>query len=310
MPENYRETSQDWQTEIEELGRADPVIQISRLDKPYRSINDGSSLEELFSGLVGLTLDEDPRELLFNSSSGSAFLVGQLACELFLSRYGMTYLSPEARQLPGRASMDIRSSSALMPEDMLIDSQESTRSTIRSSSVAFESQASSRASTPASTAHSVTTRASATDETGIGGFDLIRALTGSATMPLQRRSKLPSPWTVGEDSPRTVFTVDNNIEVTDGMRRRAKQEAREARKRKRAETFLQLQQENLLSSTQPSFHANFYTQASQPLNDYSSQPRVVPSAAAIAMSQPVAGAFGGRSDFERPKKKPKRKGGF
>lgn len=312
MPANYRETSQEWQIEIEQLGRVDSSLQIFHLDKPRRSLNDAYSLEELFSGLVNLTLGENRPELVSDDNNGTTFLLlGRIACDLFLSQHGMTYLPPEIAEVSTGASMDIRSSPTLMPEDMLIDHQESIRSTIRSSSLAFDSQGSSRASTPASTIQSVATRTEDGDEIGNGGMAIIRALTGSAMMAIPKKTKLPSTWNVGEDVPITIFDVDNNTEVTEGMRRRAKQEAREARKRKRAENFLQLQRENnLLPSTQPLLNMNSYTQASQPFHDFSSQPRVLPSAPAFAMSQPVAGIFGGRSDHDRPKKKPKRKGGF
>lgn len=312
VPEDYKETSREWQAEIDQLQNVDPALQITRLNKSQRTINVGRSLRELFSSLVGLTLGGDHSELESDDSNGLVFVwLCQIACELYLSQYGITYMPLEITEPPIAASIDIRSSPTLMPEDMLVDSQDSIRSTIRSSSLALDSQASSRASTPTSTTFSVATEVKGGNETRSQGIALIRALTGTGIIRSQKSVKLPSPWNVGEDVSNTIFSINTNTEVTEGMRRRAKQEAREARKRKRVETLIQLQREhNILPSTQPASKTSIFAQTSQPMGEFSSQPRVLSSAPPIAMSQPMPGAFGGRSDFERPRKKPKRKGGF
>ncbi|KAK9417884.1 putative RNA polymerase I-specific transcription initiation factor RRN6-like protein [Seiridium unicorne] len=311
MPQDYRELSQDWQAEIEQLRHLDPALHVSSIDGSPRIFDTKQAMEDLFSKLVSLTLRVDPIELEADDSNGFTFLVlGRMSCELFLARNSMAYLPLEVMEPPMPPAADFRSSPLLMPEDMLIDSQGSVRSTTRSSSLALDSQSSSRASTPASMATSVATEVPASHGTQGAGVGLIQALTGSQ-LSLQKRPWLPSAWNLDEDFSQTVFDVEKTTEVTEGERRRAKQEAREARKRKRAETLRQLQREhNLLPSTQPVSRTGFYTQVSQPMSDFPSQSRVLSSAPPIAMSQPVAGMFGGRSDFDRPKKKPKRKGGF
>lgn len=320
VPHDITETSEEWHTEIEQLRHADPGLTIMSLVKPKSSFSDLNSLEDLFRGLSLFQENESGEEI-----PGNLTLLAsrRIACELYLSRFGMTYVPPEISEPPATASLDIRSSPPVMPEDMLIDSQESNRhstpqeinrhSTI-SPSVQLDSQWS-RASTPASTATSV-----ATTPTGAGegaedrSLSMLRALTNSGKQPAVR--KQPDPlqwWNEGEDPSQYVFSIDKNDEITPGMRRRAKQEAREARKRKRNETLLQLQREHLsAAASQPAFETRFHTQTSQPTSvDFSSQSRITSSAPPIiTMSQPVAGMFGGRSDGERPKKKAKRKTGF
>ncbi|KAH8197629.1 hypothetical protein TruAng_008213 [Truncatella angustata] len=310
MPEDYRETCREWQAEIDELRHADPALQITGLGHPQRTMRNGLSIEDLLSDLVSLTLGPDDSQLADDRTNDFVFLVlCRIACEIFLSQHGMTYLPTEIIKPTRMPATDTRSSLPPLPEYLLMETQESVRSTIRSSSLApssvINSQASSRASTPASTALST-----ATEIPEHPDFPLLKALTGCEGLPAQE--KLPAPWNLDEDSSRTVFNVDNNTEVTEGMRRRAKQEAREIRKRKRAENLFKLQVEhNMLPSTQPALRTSFYAQSTQPINGLFSQPRVQSSAPAIVMSQPVAGAFGGRSDLERPKKKIKRrKGGF
>ncbi|ETS78769.1 hypothetical protein PFICI_08622 [Pestalotiopsis fici W106-1] len=307
VPEDYKEASREWEAEIDQFRQVDPSLQISLLDRPLRFFSSDRTLEELFCTLVRITLGADPLELASDDTNGLNFIVlCRIACELYLARTGMTYLEPDILEPIKSQTADIRSSPPLMSDNTLVDGQDNYSSAFRSSSFAPGSQASSRASTPTSIIGSTVTETARTGNEGIG---LIRALTNSGDVGTQRL-RLPTPWDVGGDPSSTFFNVDNNTEITEGMRRRAKQEAREARKRKRAETLFRLQEEhNLLPSTQPVTRTGFSTQVSQPMTDFSSQPRFLSSTPAVAMSQPTAGAFGGRS-MERPKKKPKRKGGF
>lgn len=308
VPEDFREVSVEWAAEIDQFRQVDPGLQISLLDKPKHLFGTERTLEELFFTLVRITLEADLMDPESDDINGLDFVVlCRIACELYLARTGMTYLDPEMTEATGTQNADIRSSPPSMPEHMLSDSQDTLRSTIRSSSFAASSQPSSRASTPASTIGSTATEIA---KTGTSGISLIQALTNSGNVESQKKLRLPTPWDVSGGPSSTFFNVDYNNEVTEGMKRRAKQEAREVRKRKRVETLLRLQEEhNLLPSTQPAARTGFSTQISQPMSDFSSQPRFVSSAPGVAMSQPTAGAFGGRS-MERPKKKPKRKGGF
>ncbi|KAF3011490.1 hypothetical protein E8E14_007125 [Neopestalotiopsis sp. 37M] len=307
VPEDYREASREWEAEIEQFRQVDPGLQISLLDRPPRFFGNDRTLEDLFQTLVRITLGADPLELASDDTNGLDFVVlCRTACELYLARTGMVYLEPSIREPMRSQTTDIRSSPPFMSDNTLVESQDNYGSTFRSSSFAPGSQASSRASTPTSTIGSTATE---TARSANEGISLIRALTNSGDVGT-RKLRLPTSWDVGGDASNTFFSVDNNTEITEAMRRRAKQDAREARKRKRAETLFRLQEEhNLLPSTQPVTRTVFSTQVSQPMTDFSSQPRFLSSTPAVAMSQPTAGAFGGRS-MERPKKKPKRKGGF
>ncbi|KAI1869339.1 uncharacterized protein JN550_005969 [Neoarthrinium moseri] len=309
-PRDMNETSQDWHSEIEQLRHVDPALTIVSLSTVSSTLDTANYIEDLYTSLSGSMLGTSHAETDYTGMSRYTGLgMRQIACELYLSRIGIAYIPLELYETPGADSLDIRSSPTIMPEDMLQASQESNRSSALSPNVYVDSQASSRASTPASTVPSVAAKSEPENDSEDKSIALLRALTGSGKSIA--RLNLPSKWNVGEDISRHAWSIDQNTEITPGMQRRAKQEARQARKRKRAETLLRLQQEHSLApSTQPVSDTRFYTQTSQPMNDFSSQTRIMSSAPPVTMSQPVPGIFSSRPNLERPKKKPKRKGGF
>lgn len=311
-PVDYRETSQDWQTEIDQMRQVDPDLRISSVNNPQHILGSELTLETILFSLLRVSSGTNLPEVHFQYDDRDSFLVVcRIACEQFLSRTCMAYVPRGINQHLRASPIHNSSSSTAIPEDMLTGTQDSAQSTMRSSSPRLDAPTSSYASTPASTAASGATQIKTESTKDRPNTSLLQTVAGCSSPRAQMKIQYPSPWIVGGDPSETAFSVNINTEVTEGMRRRAKQEAREVRKRKRAETLLQLQREhNLLPATQPMPNMNFYTQGSQPATEFSSQPRVFSSAPPIAMSQPVAGAFGGRSDFERPKKKPKRKGGF
>jgi RNA polymerase I-specific transcription initiation factor RRN6 len=312
IPGDIHETSEEWHTEIEQLSHVDPAVEIMSLIEPNNKLLSSPSLQELFFGLGAVIIGGHQNDFYFDSEA-IHLVMRQIAGELYLSRFGIAYLPANITERHPPASSDALSSTQFA-DDMLIDGQESHRSTVLSpslpTSMFLDSQASSRASTPASTAPSVLAKSDNGDGTEDWSMALVRTLTGSGKI-LLTSSEVLSMWREGEDPANHIFTVDKDTEITPGMRKRAKQEARDARKRKRTETLLQLQREhNLIPLTQPAPETRFSTQATQPLNEFS-QARPIPSSSAmVTMSQPVSGAFGGRSGFERPKKKAKRKGGF
>lgn len=159
---------------------------------------------------------------------------------------------------------------------------------------------------------------------------LLRSYTDSGRFvpKPQRPSELLDQWRLGTDPNAYVFDLDKEKEVTPGMQRKARRLARENRKRRRAETLgLQLagsvsvsREPSLMPmpmpmpSTQPAPETT--TRFSQPRTQqpvataaaYSQQqfaPMPMLHSDPMTMSQPVPGPFA-----QRPKKRPKRKGGF
>lgn len=148
---------------------------------------------------------------------------------------------------------------------------------------------------------------------------LLRSYTGSSGRFVPRRPNLEllDQWRLGSDPNDYVFDLDKEKEVTPGMQRKARRLARESRKRRRAETLLQLasREPSQLpppSATQPAPETTrFSQQRAQPVAAYSQHQHQHQQHAPVlhsdptTMSQPVPGPFA-----QRPKKRPKRKGGF
>ncbi|KAI0124907.1 RNA polymerase I-specific transcription-initiation factor-domain-containing protein [Xylariales sp. AK1849] len=305
IPRVIDEISEEWHDELEQLERVDSTLGVRSLVKLRSTSPNRKFLHDLFTGLLELTPGAPDISYEFTNLA-----VRRIACELYLSGFGIMYLPPGLSEPQPAVSRDTHPPTHVT-DDMLIDSQESDKSTVLSPNIPHDSQASSRASTPASSAPSVPAKPEGGEDTEDRSGARLRVFTGYGTPIPQKTPNLLSMWSEGADPASYSFSINNNTEITPGMQRRAKQEAREARKRKRAETLLQLQQEhNIVPSTQPVLDNRSFSQASQPLNDFSSQIPAISSASAITMSQPVAGAFGGRTDSGRSKKKSKRKGGF
>ncbi|KAI0186590.1 RNA polymerase I-specific transcription initiation factor RRN6-like protein [Xylaria flabelliformis] len=132
---------------------------------------------------------------------------------------------------------------------------------------------------------------------------LFRTYTGSGKFVPEKKFELLDKWQLGAAVSDYTFDLDRSTDVDAGKLRRAKQLARENRKRRRTATLLQLSQEPELPATQPLPETGMFS--SQP-SGMSSPRKILFSDPIHAMSQPSIGPFG-----RRPNKKiKKRKGGF
>ncbi|KAK8134699.1 hypothetical protein PG984_006711 [Apiospora sp. TS-2023a] len=301
LPADLEDASKEWQAEIEGLKVAHPGLQVASMGRPRQAARPEQerSLLDISSELSSFVEGRNPYSI---EHGMTPILLRSMACDSYLSLFGMMFQDVAAFEVPEPASQDIRSSPAL------------------GESLALSSQMSSRSATPMSSAP-----VEQAQSESVGGEDraiaLIRAYTGSGKTTLPKPSQRTSTWVVGSDPAGHVWSVDINTEVTEGMLRRVKQQNKLATKRKRGEALLRLEWEaeqerkrkaKSFRSTQPVPDTTkfFSSQASQPLQEPSLPPNALIRPSAISMSQPVPGAFGGRSGSERPKKKMKRKGGF
>ncbi|KAI1495566.1 RNA polymerase I-specific transcription initiation factor RRN6-like protein [Biscogniauxia marginata] len=297
--DDFPSTMVEWKAEIELLQKLDPSIEVLSLNYPRASLVplDASSLQEIYSKLLGLS------PLLVSSDEGDgpepdqrSMMFRQIACDLCLSTYAVSRRKPDINE-PQQSPFPSTIHKVDSLDDMLIDTQPESHaaSSVRSQSQA--SVASSQMSRPAS----------AQEEDP--AMTLLRSYTGTGKFVPRRELLLLDKWQQGADPTGYVFDLDKTTETTPGMLRRAKQLARESRKRRRAESLLQISRQPDLPSTQPVPNTHFFSsQVSQPVGRFS-QSQHIHSDPPHTMSQPTGGPFGQR--FERPKKKAKkRKGGF
>ncbi|KAK8025149.1 hypothetical protein PG990_002972 [Apiospora arundinis] len=318
FPSDLEEASRDWEAEIEGLKRTNPGLQITNIAQPSQAARPEQerSLLDISSELTSFVEGRNPYSI---EHGMTPILLRSMACESFLSLFGMMFRDSVAFEVsePASQSQDIRSSPAV-GDSMVFDSQMSSRS-----GMLLDSQMSSRSATPMSSAPVEQVEA----ET-VSGEDramaLVRAYTGSGKRTLPKPAQRTSTWVVGHNPTDHVWSVDINTEVTEGMVRRAKQQTKQATKRKRGEALLRLEWEaeqerkrkaRSFRSTQPvpdatKFFSSQASQVSQPLQESLQPPNATVRPSAVSMSQPLPGAFGARSGSDRPKKKPKRKGGF
>ncbi|KAI1083788.1 RNA polymerase I-specific transcription initiation factor RRN6-like protein [Whalleya microplaca] len=287
LPDDMSLASVEWGAEIDRLQHVDPDTRVLDLNQLQRHLTPlvTSSLQELYSSLLDMTAG-----IAYDSIGDDWTQVVRLAvfrkiaCDLYLSNFGI--VQHKAGFNEPQQSMD----------NMLIDSQQESRA----SSPISQSQESTTGSTTSKT------EAPYEDPT----MTLLRTYTGTGKYVPNKRLELLDKWELGANPTDYVFDLDRSKEETPGMQRRARQLARESRKRRRAETLLQnlKDREPTLPSTQPAPDKRFFpNQSSQPTGEYSQSQLM--SDPLYTMSQPVAGTFGRRDD--RPKKKvKKRKGGF
>ncbi|KAI0878491.1 RNA polymerase I-specific transcription initiation factor RRN6-like protein [Hypoxylon argillaceum] len=269
----------EWETEIGGLNEIHSSVIVYTLGLPrsrlYFSIP--TSLKEAYRGLFEISNSS----LHHGDSEGAnegrmAAISQQIAYDLYLSFYGISY-----------NNLGISQSQAAAVEDMPPDSQAET---LPSSPLRFESPA----STPRSSQWSNSEAAEDEDP----AMSLLRAYTGTGQFVAEKKFELLDKWRLGAEPSEYIFDLDRSDDAAASKSRKAKQLAREDRKRRRAQTLLQLSQEPELPATQPAPDTSFF----------SSQPRfmssqVIHSDPLHMMSQPSAGPFG-----RRPTKK--RKGGF
>ncbi|KAK8086326.1 hypothetical protein PG994_001300 [Apiospora phragmitis] len=300
LPADLEDASREWQAEIEGLSGTDPGLQVTSIARPRKAATQeqNRSLLDIFSELSSFVEGRNP----YSIEHGMTPIVMRImACESFLSLFGMMFRDIAAFEVSEPASQDIRSSPA--PGESMI----------------LSSQMSSRSATPMSSAPAEQVQSESVDGED-RAMALIRAYTGSGKTTPPKPAQRTSTWVVGNNPTDHVWSVDINTEVTEGMMRRARQQNKQATKRKRGEALLRLEWEaeqerkrkaKSFRSTQPVPETKFFSsQASQPLQEFSLPPNAVVRPSAVSMSQPLPGAFGGRSGNDRPKKKQKRKGGF
>ncbi|KAI1269894.1 hypothetical protein F5Y18DRAFT_371902 [Xylariaceae sp. FL1019] len=280
--------SLDWSNEIERLDHTHPDITIVTFDLLRYSLGlppDASFQEasNVLLDIIGSQLGAD--EVDDASEQHRAMIFGQIRYDLFLSLFGLGYRRPEITEseLPSTANSRQHS---VASETMTIDSQTETlpSSPVRS--------------------HSSGTSSQRSNSEPVEGEDpamtLLRSYTGTGKFVPRKEFELLDKWQLGAPPSAYVFDIDRETDGGPMARTRAKNLAKQDRKRRRAETLLNLGREPQLPNTQPLPETRFF----------SSQPRAIESQLQSdpvqAMSQPIAGAFG-----VRPKKKvKKRKGGF
>lgn len=276
----------EWGDEIGELNNIHSGVAVYSLDllRSRLCFSPSTSMQEAYSLLLEIT-----KSSLHHGDSDDAnerrvaAISEQIAYDLHLSLYGIGYRNVSSNQ-----------SEAIVEDDALLDSQAET---LPSSPPRPES--------PSSTAWSQ--RSNRTDsEAAVNGdpaMALLRAYTGTGKFVLEKNFELLDKWKLGVEPSNYVFDLDRSGDADAGHSRKAKKLARDDRKRRRAQTLLQLSQEPELPATQPAPDTSFFS--SQP-RAMSLQRQVLLSDPLHMMSQPSAGPFG-----RRPNKKLKRrKGGF
>ncbi|KAI2631885.1 hypothetical protein GGR54DRAFT_3542 [Hypoxylon sp. NC1633] len=300
VPKNMNLAATEWETEIERLGRINPDVILLTLNQPLNQITrPAASLHELHSMLLDLTAGTSPGDEEQNwIQQARSTALQQIACDVHLSLHGLVYRQAELADTQQSLTHDL--------DNMVIDSQQDSQqesvagSSARAQSVV--SAASSKGSAP---------EAPQEEDPAIA---LLRSYTGTGKFVPAKHIELLDKWKVGANPSDYVFDLDKNKEVTPGMQKRVKELARQSRKRRRAETLLQMQNdgEPSLPATQPAPDTRFFSQHSQPVKQYSqsqSQSQALFSDPLQTMSQPIPGTFGRRA--ERPRKKVKRRiGGF
>ncbi|KAI0432864.1 RNA polymerase I-specific transcription initiation factor RRN6-like protein [Xylaria sp. FL1042] len=273
-----------WESEIEKLNNIHPNVVVFTLDLLHSRLSPSitASPQDAYSTILEITNNslhhgdsDDANERRIVSISE------QVTYDLYLSLYGIGYRNPNGNQ-----------PQATVEEDMPLGSQNES---LPSSPPRFES--------PASSALSQRSNSEAAEDED-PAMTLLRAYTGTGKFVPDKKFELLDKWKLGAKPADYVFDLDRSSDMDEGKLRRARQQAREDRKRRRTQTLIRLSQEPELPATQPAPDISFY----------SSQPRVMSSQRQIIhsdplhmmMSQPTAGAFGRRP----AKKAKKRKGGF
>ncbi|KAI1748544.1 RNA polymerase I-specific transcription initiation factor RRN6-like protein [Xylaria castorea] len=276
-------SSIDWETEIGRLKNMHPSVVVYTLDmlRSRLCFSISAPLQEVQSRFLAITHNSlhagdnsDAHERLVEAISE------QVICDLYLSLYSIGYRNPSSD--PSQAAAEENVPLASQPE------------TLPSSPLRFESSASTAWSQRSNTEP-------------VEGEDpsmaLLRSYTGSGKFVPEKKFELLDKWQLGAELSDYTFDLDRSVDADAGKLRRAKQMAREDRKRRRAATLLQLSQEPELPATQPAPETSMFS--SQP-RGLSSQRQVIHSDPLHVMSQPSAGPFGRRPN----KKVKKRKGGF
>ncbi|KAI0843474.1 hypothetical protein F5Y06DRAFT_255073 [Hypoxylon sp. FL0890] len=290
LPNDVDNTAIEWGSEIERLRHINPSVALLTLSRPHNQVTrQTNSLQELYSALLGMIMSagfSGQGEGWIQEARSTA--IRKMACDVYLSLFGLVYRQVDLAESQLSLARDL--------DKMVIDSQQGSRAgSVPMSEISVSSSKGSTTETP---------------QEEDPAMSLLRSYTGTGKFVPAKRTALLDKWEIGGNPDGYVFDLERNEEVTPGLQRRAKQLARESRKRRRAETLLQMHknQEPSLPATQPVPDIRFFNQSSQPVGRYSQTPAIM-SDPLQTMSQPISGPFGRRE--ERPKKKVKRrKGGF
>ncbi|KAI8631019.1 hypothetical protein F5Y19DRAFT_42856 [Xylariaceae sp. FL1651] len=283
----------EWEAEIERLNSIHPSITVSSFNLLRSSLGlpTSASLQEAYATLLGM-IDSQSRNKDDSEANveNRAIISQQIAYDLHLSLYGIGYRKPEINQSQRADSQGLVQQ--VDAEDVILT--DSQTETLPSSPL--------RSQSPGSIAWSQRSTSGAVEEEDTA-MTLLRAYTGTGRFVPEKQFDLLNKWQLGAEPSDYAFDLDRSNEADAGKQRRARQLARESRKRRRAETLLQLSREPELPATQPAPDTSFFS--SQPTGP-NSQGQLILSDPMHTMSQPLPGIFG-----KRPKKKAKkRKGGF
>ncbi|KAI1438618.1 hypothetical protein GGR50DRAFT_370837 [Xylaria sp. CBS 124048] len=273
----------EWEDEIGKLNSIHPSVAVysfdllrSSLDLPLSASSQeayNKQLEIINTSLHhrgGKNENENEQHVMAASE--------QISYDLSLSLYGIGRRDP------------IEHNSQAAEDDTLAESQAET---LPSSPPRLESPAS-----------ATTLSQRSTPEVAEGedpAMTLLKAYTGTGRFVPEKRFELLDKWQLGAHPSDYVFDLDRSDDAEARKLRRAKQLARENRKRRRAASLLHLSQEPELPASQPAPTTSF--SESQPRGISSQRQNLLHSDIQL-MSHPPDGVFG-----KRPKAK-KRKGGF
>lgn len=273
----------EWETEVHKLNNIHPNViadTLGLLRSRLRFVAPGP-LQDTYAAFLEVSNNSLHRGDDDDASDRRIVSISeQMTYDLYLSLHSLAYRNPGGEQLQ-----------TIVEEDMLLDSQ-------------TETLPSSPPGLPSSVSSALSQRSdSEAVENEDAAMTLLRAYTGTGNFVPQKDFELLDKWKLGAEPAEYTFDLDRSGDVDAGKLRRAKQQAREERKRRRTQTLIHLSQESELPATQPAPDTAFYS--SQP-RGMSSQRQTIHSDPVHMMSQPAAGAFGRRPN----KKVKKRKGGF
>ncbi|XDG03247.1 hypothetical protein ABKA04_002862 [Annulohypoxylon sp. FPYF3050] len=225
LPNDMSLAASEWRLEMERLGRVNSNVGLLALDRPHiQVIKTANSLDDLHSAIMitmaGANFSE--REDQIQEMRSTVFR--QIACDVYLSLFGLVH-----RQVDHQ--VDLNESQQTLAHDldnMVIDSQQGSRA----GSVA-------RSQSEMSTTSSIGSKTENSPEED-PAMTLLRAYTGTGKFVSTKSTELLDKWQIGASPNEYMFDLDRDQEVTPGMQKRAKRLARENRKRRRAETLLQV----------------------------------------------------------------------
>jgi len=291
MP-RFREISPDslsriaWEAEVEKLNSIHLTLMVHQLGllRSFLGLPTSTSLHETYIRLIEVVKSSFGSRSVDRLDGDDVTRINQEICyDLYVSVYGIGCYIPSSKS----------SHTTRAGENLLPDSQADT----------LPSSPPRLSSPPSTPAWSQVSDFEAAEEEEDPAMVLLRGYTGTGKFVPKKRFELLDKWDLGAEPSSYAFDLDRSGDADAVKQRRAKQLAREDRKRRRAETLLHISQEPELPATQPAPDIRFHS--SQP-RGFGSQRQILHSDPLQTMSQPASGIFGRRPN----KKAKKRKGGF